>query len=390
MPIGRKRPAADGAVELDSGLPPWPLPWHAVTTTPPADSDFWSGKKVLVTGHSGFKGTWLGLWLERLGAEVAGLSLEPNTEPSMFELVDGVSSFDTTFGSINDPATVQAVMDRIEPDVVFHLAAQVLVRQSYVDPIETFTTNVVGTANVLNGARSVDGLQAVVVVTSDKCYENKEWLWPYRESEPMGGHDPYSASKGCTELVTASMRRSFFHEPGSALIGSGRAGNVIGGGDWSADRLIPDIVRAFVAGEEVVIRMPEAIRPWQHVLEPLAGYLTLAERLAGGDAEAAEGWNFGPADTDARPVGWIVDRMTERWGGDASFRIERGGPHEATYLKLDCSKASARFGWRPRLDLDTAIDWVIDWYRAQVAGENMRTITLSQIAAYEAREPLRP
>jgi len=360
----------------------------------PVDPGFWSGKTVLVTGHTGFKGTWLSLWLERLGARVAGLSLEPHTTPSMFDLVAGEDAFDSTFGTINDPAVVQQVMERVQPDIVFHLAAQVLVRESYEDPIETFTTNVVGTANVLNAARTVDGLQAGVVVTSDKCYENNEWVWPYRESEPMGGHDPYSASKGCTELVTASMRRSFYHEPGSARIGSGRAGNVIGGGDWSTDRLIPDIVRAFAVGEEVVIRMPEAIRPWQHVLEPLAGYLVLAQRLAGRDGEeaaaaATEGWNFGPAETDARPVGWIVDRMTERWGGEASYRIERGGPHEATYLKLDCSKAQTQLGWRPRLHLDDAIDWVIDWYRAQVGGADMRALTLEQIAAYEAREPLR-
>ena len=359
-----------------------------MTTPASVDPAFWAGKKVLVTGHTGFKGTWLSLWLERLGASVAGLSLAPHTTPSMFELVDGAGSVDTTVGTINDPAVVQGVMDRVQPDLVFHLAAQVLVRQSYDDPIDTFTTNVVGTANVLNGARSVDGLAAVVVVTSDKCYENQEWLWPYRENEPMGGHDPYSASKGCTELVTASMRRSFFHEPGSARIGSARAGNVIGGGDWSTDRLIPDIVRAFAAGEEVVIRMPEAIRPWQHVLEPLAGYLALAQRLAEGDDSAAEGWNFGPAETDARPVGWIVDRMTERWGGGASYRIERGGPHEATYLKLDVSKAANRLGWRPRLRLDQALEWVIDWYRAQTEGADMRAVTLDQIAAYEALDPI--
>ncbi len=363
------------------------------TDRAPVDPAFWAGKKVLVTGHTGFKGTWLSLWLERLGARVSGLSLAPHTTPSMFELTvggdgaGGAPGIETTIGTINDPAVVQDAVDRADPDIVFHLAAQVLVRQSYVDPIDTFTTNVVGTANVLNAARSVDGLQAAVVVTSDKCYENQEWPWAYRESEPMGGHDPYSASKGCTELVTASMRRSFFHEPGSALVGSARAGNVIGGGDWSTDRLIPDIVRGFVAGEEVVIRMPEAIRPWQHVLEPLAGYLTLAQRLAEGDAEAAEGWNFGPAETDARPVGWIVNWMTERWGGDAHYRIERGGPHEATYLKLDCSKAQARLGWRPRLRLDEALDWVIDWYRAQAGGADMRAVTLDQIAAYEATTP---
>ena len=302
----------------------------------------------------------------------------------MFELLGLGDSIDSTIGDVADSAVVAEVMNRVKPDVIFHLAAQGLVRASYDDPVETFSTNVVGTANVLNSAREVENLKAIVVITSDKCYENKEWHWSYRENEAMGGHDPYSASKGCAELVTASMRRSFFEDADSAWVGSARAGNVIGGGDWSTDRLIPDIVRAFSVGEEVVIRMPDAVRPWQHVLEPLGGYLTLAEHLADGSGEDAEGWNFGPADTDAQPVGWIVGQMVKRWGDGASFRIEQDGPHEAKLLKLDCSKAQARLHWKPRLDLDTALEWVIDWYRAQVDDGDMREVTLNQINAYEA------
>ncbi len=338
---------------------------------------------MLVTGHTGFKGSWLTLWLNKLGAEVAGLALEPSTSPAMFDLVGNAETVDSHIGDATDPAFVANVMQEVQPDIIFHLAAQVLVRASYDDPIHTISTNVMGTANVLNAARDVEGLQAIVVITSDKCYENLEWVWAYRENEAMGGHDPYSASKGCAELITASMRRSYFDSEDSAWIGSARAGNVIGGGDWSADRLIPDIVKAFSVGEEVVIRMPEAIRPWQHVLEPLRGYLCLAERLVTGNGDVAEGWNFGPADSDAQPVGWMVEQMAKRWGDGASFRIERDGPHEAKLLKLDCSKAQAELGWRPQLSLDMALEWVIDWYRAQVDGGDMREITLNQITAYE-------
>ncbi len=352
--------------------------------TAKSGSSFWNGKRVLVTGHTGFKGSWLTLWLNELGAQVSGLSLEPSTTPAMYDLVGNGDVVDSHIGSVSDTAFVADVMRKVQPEVVFHLAAQVLVRESYDDPIYTFSTNVVGTANVLNAAREVEDLQAVAVITSDKCYENQEWHWPYRENEPMGGHDPYSASKGCAELVTASMRRSFFGEPGTAAVASARAGNVIGGGDWSTDRLIPDIVRAFSVGEEVVIRMPEAVRPWQHVLEPVRGYIMLAERLAAGDPGMAEGWNFGPAERDARPVGWIVEQMAKRWGDGAGFRIERDGPHEAKLLKLDCSKAHAELGWRPRLDLETALEWVIDWYRAQVDGQDMRDVSLAQIKDYRA------
>ncbi len=352
------------------------------------DRQFWSGRRVLVTGHTGFKGAWLSLWLTRLGAEVIGLSLPPSTEPSLFELTGLDDRIDSRFGSIVDRSIVDEVMTETEPTVIMHLAAQALVRASYDDPAATFATNVVGTANLLDAARSLESLTAFVSVTSDKCYENQEWDWGYRESEAMGGHDPYSASKGCAELVTASMRRSFFEPAGSVGVATARAGNVIGGGDWAQDRLIPDIVRAFGAGEEVVIRRPDAVRPWQHVLEPLSGYLLLAQRLAAGDG--AEGWNFGPSEDDARPVAWIVDRMAQRWGAGATWRVERDGPHEATMLKLDCSKARNRLGWRPRLDLDTTIDWLIDWYQGHLDGVDMADLTMRQIDAYAALVPTEP
>jgi CDP-glucose 4,6-dehydratase len=351
------------------------------------DPSFWSGKKVLVTGHTGFKGSWLSLWLTRLGAEVTGLALDPYTEPAMSRLVDLDDLVDSHIGDIRDPELVTRVVIDTQPDVILHLAAQVLVRASYDDPLYTIHTNVMGTANLLNAARAVDRLQSVVIVTSDKCYENNEWHWAYRENESMGGHDPYSASKGCAELITSSMRRSFFGDPGTAHVGSARAGNVIGGGDWSTDRLIPDIVKAFATGEQVVIRMPEAIRPWQHVLEPVSGYLVLAERLAMGDGTEAEGWNFGPYDGDVKPVSWMVEQMAKRWGEGATFRIERDGPHEARYLTLDCAKARAELNWQPRLVLDHALEWVIDWHRAHIDGEDMRRFSLDQIADYEVLDP---
>ncbi len=354
---------------------------------PGTDPQFWAGKRVLVTGHTGFKGTWLTLWLQQLGAEVVGLSLPPPTKPSMFELVGGTDAVETMIGDVAEPAAMAEAIKAANPEVIFHLAAQVLVRQSYADPMETVRSNVLGTANLLNEAKDHPGLQAIVVVTSDKCYENQEWPWAYREHEPMGGHDPYSASKGCAELITSSMRRSFYHEPGAALIGTARAGNVIGGGDWATDRLIPDIVRAFTASEPVTIRMPEAIRPWQHVLEPLGGYLVLAQRLGQGEREVADGWNFGPSPDDVRPVGWIVEQMAKRWGDGAGFEIVRGGPHEAMYLKLDCSKAETKLGWRPRLRLDQALEWVTDWYRAHVDGADVRALSLDQISAFGSMTP---
>ncbi|MEL7157221.1 MAG: CDP-glucose 4,6-dehydratase [Actinomycetota bacterium] len=347
-------------------------------------SNFWQGKKVLITGNTGFKGSWLTLWLRRLGAVVEGLALDPPTKPAMFDAVGLRDSITWHHGDVQDTDFVTEAVRAAEPDVVFHLAAQVLVRDSYDDPVHTIATNVMGTTNVLNAARQVPALQSLVVITSDKCYENLEWHWAYREDEQMGGHDPYSASKGCAELITSSMRRSFYAGPDTAWVGSARAGNVIGGGDWSTDRLIPDIVKAFAEGEEVVIRMPEAIRPWQHVLEPLSGYIMLAEQLATAGEPFAEGWNFGPADAEAMPVGWIVEQMAKRWGEGASFRIERDGPHEAKFLKLDSSKARNELGWRPRLSVDMALDWVVDWSRAYLSDKDMEQFTIDQIAAYEA------
>lgn len=348
------------------------------------DTDFWARQRVLVTGHTGFKGAWLSLWLHSMGATVSGLALEPPSEPSLYAEARIDELIDSTIGTIDDPAVVETAVQRAQPTVILHLAAQSLVRASYDDPSGTFLTNVVGTAHVLDSARRAPDLAAVVSVTSDKCYENREWDWGYRENEPMGGHDPYSASKGCAELITASMRRSFFNDPDGARVGSGRAGNVIGGGDWADDRLIPDIVKAFGVGEEVVIRSPQSVRPWQHVLEPLGGYLLLAQRMATDLPEADEGWNFGPPEDDARPVEWIVRRMASLWGGEAGWRVEASGPHEAKNLKLDTSKARNGLGWEPRLDLETTIDWLIAWYREHLDGGDARELSLSQIADYEA------
>lgn len=309
---------------------------------------FWHGKRVFLTGHTGFKGGWLSLWLQQLGADVTGYALDAPTSPSLFEAASVARGMRSIIGDVRDGDAVKRAMAVARPDIVIHMAAQPLVRYSYVNPVETYSTNVMGVVNLLEAVRATPGVRAVVNVTSDKCYENREWPWGYRENEAMGGYDPYSNSKGCAELVTAGYRSSFFHadkypEHGVAL-GSGRAGNVIGGGDWALDRLIPDMLRAIGAGEPVMIRNPHAIRPWQHVLEPLSGYLTLAEKLYTEGPVHAEGWNFGPYDTDAKPVEWIVERMTQEWGAGASWTLDgQDHPHEATYLKLDCSKARGRW-----------------------------------------------
>jgi CDP-glucose 4,6-dehydratase len=346
-------------------------------------SQRWAGKRVFVTGHTGFKGTWLVAWLRRLGADVVGYALPPATQPAMFDLVAADAGIRSVTGDVRDLSHLVDVVREAEPEVVFHLAAQALVRASFDDPVDTYATNVMGTVNVLEAIRRTPSVRAAVVVTSDKCYENREWHWGYRESEPMGGYDPYSNSKGCAELVTSSFRRSFL-AGADVRVASGRAGNVIGGGDWAADRLIPDIVRSWSSGQPVLIRSPHSIRPWQHVLEPLSGYLALAERLLE-DAEVADGWNFGPAESDAREVGWIVARMSELWGPGAEWSIDAGPhPHEATYLKLDCSKARAELGWRPRLDLATALEWTLAWYRTWQAHGDLASITDAQIEQYES------
>lgn len=348
---------------------------------------FWKGRRVLVTGHTGFKGGWLSLWLHRLGARVTGFSLPPPTEPSFFEqtrLCDLVTHIE---GDVRDLAAVEAAVRHARPEVVFHLAAQPLVRLSYEQPVETYATNVMGTVHLLDACRRSKGVKAVVCVTSDKCYENREWVWPYREGDPMGGHDPYSSSKGAAELVVAAYRRSF-GGTGTA-IASVRAGNVIGGGDWAADRLVPDIVRALIAGELPEIRCPNSVRPWQHVLDALSGYLLVAEGLVDGRDDFACGWNFGPADGDTQPVRWIVNRMLAEWGSSLRWRQPKGRqPHEAVLLKLDSSKARGELGWKPRLPLDQAISRVVEWHRQVADGADAREVSCRQLDEYEAMETI--
>ena len=350
---------------------------------PVVKPDFWQGRRVFVTGHTGFKGGWLCLWLHRMGAHVTGLSLPAPTEPSLFEQTRLADLVDHRIGDVRDQAVVAEAIAATRPEIVFHLAAQPLVRYSYDNPVETFATNVMGTVHVLEACRKVDSVKAVVCVTTDKCYENREWIWPYREEDPMGGHDPYSSSKGAAELAIASYRRSY---PNGPRIASVRAGNVIGGGDWAGDRLIPDILRALIAQQRPMIRNPASVRPWQHVLEALSGYLTVGERLLAGDDGAATAWNFGPSEDDARPVGWIVEQMLDAWGGDIGWdRPNTSQPHEAVLLRLDSSKARGLLGWRPRLDLNQSLTMIVDWYRLVASGADARVMTLAQIDDYAAR-----
>ena len=346
--------------------------------------DFWAGRRVLLTGHTGFKGSWLALWLRQLGAHVTGYALEPAT-PSLFQIAKIGEKVDSVIGDVRDLPVLRSVIKRVQPEVVIHMAAQALVRAAYVDPVGTHQTNVMGTVNVLEAVRDVPDTRAVVVVTSDKSYENREWLWGYRESDPVGGRDPYSSSKACADLVTHAYRRSFFDNSESVGIASARAGNVIGGGDWSVDRLVPDVMAAFADGRSVTIRNPNALRPWQHVLEPLGGYLRLAERLVEDPLHFSEVWNFGPREDDAKPVSWVVCRLAERWGNGAEWTTSSAREvHEAQYLKLDCSKARARLGWTPRLDLEDALDWVIEWYRAYGDGRDGGGLAEEQIQRYQA------
>jgi len=349
---------------------------------------FWKGKRVLLTGHTGFKGSWLSLWLQSLGAQVVGYALAPPTSPNLFEVAAVGQGMTSVIGDIRDLGKLQAVFAQHKPELVIHMAAQPLVRYSYQNPVETYATNVMGTVHLLEAVRNTPGVKAVVNVTTDKCYENHEWVWGYRENEPIGGYDPYSNSKGCSELVSAAYRSSFFnansHAQHGVALATVRAGNVIGGGDWAQDRLIPDILNAFEQGKRVDIRNPHAIRPWQHVLEPLRGYITLAERLFEQGTGYAEGWNFGPNDEDAKPVGWIVAQMAALWGQDAQWKIDAGThPHEASYLKLDISKARSRLNWHPALRLDDALKLIVDWSKERHAGADMRQLTLAQIHAYQ-------
>jgi CDP-glucose 4,6-dehydratase len=346
---------------------------------------FWKDRRVLVTGHTGFKGSWLTLWLDKLGARVGGFALPPDTEPNMFTLASVASKSCFEFGDIRDLSKLKAFAERFDPDIIIHMAAQALVRPSYDDPVETYSTNVLGTVHVLEVARYCRNLKAIVNVTSDKCYENYERPESYREDEPMGGFDPYSSSKGCAELVTSAYRRSFFADQNSAALASARAGNVIGGGDWAVDRLVPDMMRSFMNDTAVRIRNPDAVRPWQHVLEPLHGYLLLAQKLCD-DAGFAGAWNFGPHDDDARPVVWLADRLVKMWGGSASWEklTENEQPHEANFLKLDITKATTRLGWRPRLNLEVALQWTVDWYQCLQNGGDVRALTRQQIENFES------
>lgn len=346
-------------------------------------TDFWQGKRVFVTGHTGFKGGWLSLWLQSLGAEVYGYALNPATTPNFFTVAKVSESLaGSTIADIRDASTLENAMLTAQPDLVFHLAAQPLVRYSYAEPVETYSTNVMGTVNLFEAVRKTSSVRAVVNVTTDKCYENKETLRPYTEDDAMGGYDPYSSSKGCSELVTAAYRRSFLADAGVS-VATARAGNVIGGGDWSEDRLIPDFLRAIDKNQLLVIRSPNAIRPWQHVLEPLAGYLLLAERLYTQGERFAQGWNFGPYDEDAKSVAWIVEKLVASIPS-ATWKIdEQPQLHEANYLKLDSSKARLQLGWQPRWSLENALEKIVDWHQAWHKQKDMRQFSMDQIAAYQ-------
>lgn len=361
---------------------------------------FWNGKRVFITGHTGFKGSWLCLWLNRLGARVYGYALDPPTEPSLFKLAKVEELLEAhRIADIRDFSLLLEAMQQAKPEIVIHMAAQPLVRDSYKIPVETYAVNVMGTVHLLEAVRACSSVKAVVNVTTDKCYENKEWVWGYRENEPMGGFDPYSNSKGCSELVTAAYRSSYFvnsinsansEKTGAAdglhhaAVATARAGNVIGGGDWATDRLIPDCINALIAGKAVRIRNPDSIRPWQHVLEPLSGYLCLARHLYEDGYKYAEGWNFGPADSDAKPVEWIVKRICQLYGKSASYEIDAGEhPHEAHYLKLDCSKAKMRLDWQPRWDLARTIESIIEWTQSYTVGGDLRAKCIQQISSYE-------
>jgi CDP-glucose 4,6-dehydratase len=353
------------------------------------DRSYWKGRNVFVTGHTGFKGSWLSLWLNGLGARVTGYALEPPTHPSLFEQAGVADRVRSIFADIRDFPGLKAALAECHPEVVIHMAAQSVVRRGYEDPVETYSSNVMGTVHLLEALRQLRYPCAVVNVTSDKCYANREWVWGYRENEPMGGRDPYSNSKGCAELVTTAFRESYFPPESFASHGvalaSARAGNAIGGGDWTDNQLIPDLMRAFLAGQPCQIRNPTAFRPWQFVMEPLRGYLMLAERLSRDPQRFSEGWNFGPADTDAKPVSWIADKLASSWGSPASWSHDGAiHPREAHALKLDASKAKAEMDWHTVSPLALALEWVVEWYRGYQSGADLRHLTCRQIERYEA------
>lgn len=345
--------------------------------------EFWKGKKVLITGHTGFKGSWLAFWLNLLGAEVCGYSLAPKTSPNLFENLQLENKIRSVIGDIRDLENFQKTLESFQPEIVLHLAAQSLVRRSYREPVETYTTNVIGTINILEAIRKNDFVKSVVIITTDKVYENKEWHWAYRENERLGGFDPYSNSKACAELAVSSYRNSFFAES-NCLIATARAGNVIGGGDWSEDRLLPDVFRSLIFGEKLEIRNPASIRPWQHVLEPLAGYLKLAQKLYEGEKTFAESWNFGSEDSDAKPVGWILEKIKNVWNGDVNWEISQTKqPHEAKLLKLDSTKAKNELEWLPKLNLNEAINLTVEWYHGFQDKTDLVELTEKQIEFYQ-------
>ncbi len=347
--------------------------------------NFWQNKKVLITGHTGFKGSWLAFWLNHLGAEVCGYSLDAETSPNLFENLELERNINSIVGDIRDLDKFESAIKDFQPDLVFHLAAQSLVRKSYREPIETYTTNVIGTANVLDAIRRTDSVKSVVIVTTDKVYENKERERGYKEKERLGGFDPYSNSKACAEMVVSTYRNSFFAES-ECLIGTARAGNVIGGGDWSEDRLIPDIFRSLIFGDELLIRNPNSIRPWQHTLEPLSAYMVLGEKLFNGEKEFAGAWNFGPSNEDSKPVGFILKQIKEIWDEDVNWQIADGKhPHETNILKLDSSKAKSKLKWLPKLDLKDALKLTIDWYREFKNKADLIEITKKQIEYYSKK-----
>jgi len=353
---------------------------------------FWKGRRVFITGHTGFKGSWLSLWLLELGAEITGYALIPPTKPSLFEQAKLATSFKSIFADLRDYPSLKSAITECQPEVVIHMAAQSVVRRGYEDPIETYSSNVMGTVHLFEALRQLGHQCVVVNVTSDKCYANKEWVWGYRENESLGGHDPYSNSKACAELVMSAYCDSFFsvkHQGGiRTAVASARAGNVIGGGDWTSDQLIPDLLRSFLAGKPCLIRSPSAIRPWQFVLEPLRGYLMLAERLAQDAQQCGSAWNFGPKEPDAKPVSWIAERMVGLWGNGASWKNDTAvHPKEAHYLKLDVSKANAELGWEPVVPLATALEWIVEWYRGFETASDLRSITQAQIQRYQTLLP---
>ena len=349
--------------------------------------EFWKGKRVFLTGHTGFKGSWLSLWLKNLGVDLTGYSLDLVDENFFFKDAEIENGMNSIVGNICDIDSLKQAIIKSKPDIIIHMAAQALVRDSYSDPINTYETNIMGTVNIFEAARSCSSVKAIINVTSDKCYENKERELGYKEDEPMGGYDPYSSSKGCAELVTSAYRNSFFKPPASSiLVASVRSGNVIGGGDWSRDRLIPDAIKSFYNNETVIIRSPKAVRPWQFVLEPLRGYLMVAEKLYNNESNYATGWNFGPRDVGAKNVEWIINELCSKWGANANWQYEEEKSqilHEATYLKLDTLKANNVLNWNPVLDINDTIDLIASWYKGYESNENIRNISVNQIIKYQ-------